>query len=43
MQNVGIHAINRYDLPKKLIPKDAEVEISAKIDSGYHVSDKNKK
>ncbi len=40
MQNVGIYAINRYDLPRELIPKDAEVEIDAKIDSGYHVSDK---
>jgi GTP cyclohydrolase II len=40
MNKVGIYAKNRFDLPRELVPKDAEVEIDAKIDSGYHVNKK---
>jgi GTP cyclohydrolase II len=31
----GIKVLHRYDLSESLIPKDAHVEIDAKIDSGY--------
>lgn len=40
MNSVGIYADNRYDLPDNLIPKDAQVEINAKIKSGYFSSKK---
>lgn len=33
--NAGIRVIHRHDLPKEYISKDAEVEIDAKIKSGY--------
>ena len=34
----GIHVKNRYDIPKEYIHPDAKVEITAKINSGYHTS-----
>ena len=38
LNKFNIYADNRFDLPECLIPKDATVEITAKIDSGYHTS-----
>ncbi|OCF35995.1 cyclohydrolase [Kwoniella heveanensis BCC8398] len=31
----GIEVINRYEIPQELIPADSQVEIDAKIQSGY--------
>ena len=36
LNNVGIYAEHRHDLPCCMIPPDAHVEISAKISSGYY-------
>lgn len=35
LNNVGIYAEHRHDLPENMIPPDAHVEINAKIASGY--------
>ena len=43
LNKFNIYADNRFDLPECLIPKDATVEITAKIDSGYHTSKIEKK
>ncbi len=37
--NTGIEVMQRIALPKYLIPKDAFVEINAKITAGYHSND----
>jgi GTP cyclohydrolase II len=36
LNNVGIYAKHRHDLPYCMIPPDAHIEISAKISSGYY-------
>jgi GTP cyclohydrolase II len=37
--NSGIRIINRVPIPPELIPKDAQVEIQAKVHVGYHGGD----
>ena len=34
--NSGIKIIERVPIPPELIPKDAQVEIAAKVHVGYH-------
>ncbi len=40
LNNVGIYAKHRHDLPCNMIPPDAHVEINAKISSGYFSEEK---
>lgn len=37
--NSGIRIINRVPIPPELVPKDAQVEIQAKVHVGYHGGD----
>ena len=37
--NSGIKIIERVPIPPELIPKDAQVEIAAKVVAGYHGGD----
>jgi len=34
--NTGIKIVERIPIPPELIPKDAQVEIAAKVSVGYH-------
>ena len=36
IRELGINIINQYEIPKHMIPKQAHVEIAAKIKSGFH-------
>jgi GTP cyclohydrolase II len=38
IRELGIHIENQYEIPKHMIPKQAHVEINAKIQSGYFSS-----
>lgn len=40
--NSGIKIIERVPIPPELIPKDAQVEIAAKVFVGYHGGDQYK-
>jgi GTP cyclohydrolase II len=37
--NSGIKIVNRVPIPPELVPKDAQVEIQAKVFVGYHGGD----
>lgn len=37
--NSGIRIVNRVPIPPELVPKDAQVEILAKVHVGYHGGD----
>ena len=32
----GIKIVNRVEIPPEMVPKDAQVEIAAKVFHGYH-------
>lgn len=34
--NTGIEIVNRVEIPKELVPDDAQVEITAKVYHGYN-------
>jgi hypothetical protein len=34
--STGIKIDERVEIPKELVPKDAQVEITAKVSAGYH-------
>jgi hypothetical protein len=34
--NTGIEIVNRVEIPKELVPEDAQVEITAKVFHGYN-------
>ena len=34
--NTGIKIVNRVEIPKELVPEDAQVEITAKVFHGYN-------